>query len=306
MTKNNKLMKKLHYLILPMMVLAVYACSRRTENSKPKLVLTTHKEAIDTMRQVAQKLPMIDEVMENAAPIIPLQIIKEVPQTAFEKIDYSDLLCTTDEDAVQYGRRFDGFYGKDNYRIEMYFGKVTQDPNRKNVYLVEGKSRYKKTVVPFEGEIVFEKATLIKDPNMQDLENVIDDESEMNSNQFTALEGTFKLKENASLNSSGIFEGKVFMDILTKKKGDTQLWYYSPESKAQGGGFKFDGNWTSYKTGSQKHIVWAKDIFNFADSILEKFSIGEREVEINPKYRHLGWDKYWENDEWWSDAKVVQ
>jgi hypothetical protein len=299
-------MKKLRYIILPMMVLAVYACSRRTENSKPKLVLTTHKEAIDTMRQVAQKLPRIEEIMENGAPIIPLQTVKEVPQTAFEKIDYSDLLCTTDEDAVQYGRRFDGFYGKDNYRIEMYFGKVSQDPNRKNVYLVEGKSRYKKTIVPFTGEIVFEKATLIKDPNMQDLENVIDDESEMNSNQFTALEGTFKLKENASLNSSGIFEGKVFMDILTKKKGDTQLWYYSPESKAQGGGFKFDGNWTSYKTGSQKHIVWAKDIFNFADSILEKFSIGEREVEINPKYRHLGWDKYWENDEWWSDAKVVQ
>jgi hypothetical protein len=299
-------MKKLLYIILPIMILAIYACSRRAENSKPNIKLMTHKEAIDTMRQVAQKLPRIEEIMENGTPPIPLKIVKEIPQAAFEKIDFSNLLCNPDEDAIQYGRRFDGFYGKDNYRIEMYFGKVTQDPNRKNVYLVEGKSRFKKTIIPFEGEIVFDKATLIKDPNMQDLENIIDDESEINSNQFTALEGIFKLKEDARLNSSGVFEGRVFMDILTKKKGDTQLWFYSPESKAQGGGFKFDGNWTSYKTGSQKHIVWAKDIFNFADSILEEFSIGEREVEINPKYRHLGWDKYWENDEWWSDAKVVQ
>jgi hypothetical protein len=300
-------MKKLRYLILPMMVLAVYASSRRTENSKPKLVLTTHKEAVDTMRQVAQKLPMIEEIMENAAPIIPLQTVKEVPQMAFEKIDYSDLLCTTDEDAVQYGRRFDGFYGKDNYRIEMYFGKVSQDPNRKNVYLVEGKSRYKKTIVPFEGEIVFEKATLIKDPNTEEEAGKITKTAiPMKTNEFVSLEGKFTLKEDARLNSSGIFEGKVFLEFNTTELNDTQLWFYSPESKAQGGGFKFEGNWTSYKTGSQKHIVWAKDIFNFADSILEKFSIGEREVEINPKYRHLGWDKYWENDEWWSDAKVVQ
>ena len=34
--------------------------------------------------------------------------------------------------------------------------------------------------------------------------------------------------------------------------------------------------------------------------------MGEREVEINKEYRHLGWDNFWENDEWWVDAKDKQ
>jgi len=48
-------------------------------------------------------------------------------------------------------------------------------------------------------------------------------------------------------------------------------------------------------------VLASQDLFIFANDILEDFSFGEREIEINKKYRALGWDNYWENEEWWND-----
>ena len=42
----------------------------------------------------------------------------------------------------------------------------------------------------------------------------------------------------------------------------------------------------------------------FANNILADFSYGERDIQINEKYVHLGWDNYWEQDEWWVDSKT--
>jgi hypothetical protein len=81
-----------------------------------------------------------------------------------------------------------------------------------------------------------------------------------------------------------------------------ELWYFS-DTPNRGSGIRYDGIWKSYKTGKTKPVIWAKDIFRFANDILKDFSVGEREVEINPIYRNLGWDDYWENMEWWVDTK---
>ena len=44
----------------------------------------------------------------------------------------------------------------------------------------------------------------------------------------------------------------------------------------------------------------------FANDILKDFSYGEREIEINPKYRKLGWADFWQSEEWWvSDKKSM-
>ena len=66
-----------------------------------------------------------------------------------------------------------------------------------------------------------------------------------------------------------------------------------------------EGTWTNYKTAEVKPIICALDLFMFANDILEDFSYGEREIEINENYRKLGWDTYWENDEWWSETETV-
>jgi hypothetical protein len=71
-----------------------------------------------------------------------------------------------------------------------------------------------------------------------------------------------------------------------------------------GGGYRMDGTWTSYvKKDLVKPVILAHDLFRFANDILKDFSYGEREVEINPKYRSLGWESFWENDEWWNEAE---
>ena len=62
--------------------------------------------------------------------------------------------------------------------------------------------------------------------------------------------------------------------------------------------------WTSYKNKSLvKPVIWAADLFRFANDILKDFSIGERDVEINKQYRSLGWDDFYENNEWWNKAE---
>jgi len=49
-------------------------------------------------------------------------------------------------------------------------------------------------------------------------------------------------------------------------------------------------------------VLWSRDLFRFANDILQDFSYGEREIEINPKYRNLGWDNFWDGEEWWHDS----
>ena len=65
-----------------------------------------------------------------------------------------------------------------------------------------------------------------------------------------------------------------------------------------------EGTWTSYtKKDMVKPFIIADDFFAVANGIIKDFSYGEREVEINPKYRSLGWETLWENDEWWHEAE---
>jgi len=51
-----------------------------------------------------------------------------------------------------------------------------------------------------------------------------------------------------------------------------------------------------------KPVLFARDLFAIANDILSDFSYGEREVEINKKYRHLGWDNFWDGKEWWVET----
>jgi hypothetical protein len=44
------------------------------------------------------------------------------------------------------------------------------------------------------------------------------------------------------------------------------------------------------------------DLEEISRDIVPDFNIGERGFMLNPKYAHLGWDKYWQNDEWWADS----
>ncbi|MFN8353536.1 MAG: hypothetical protein U0Y10_03745 [Spirosomataceae bacterium] len=260
----------------------------KSSQAKAKtLKLQTHKEAIDTLRK-------------NDSTAIPIQYAKILPDSTLKILKQYNLasLWANPDTAFADANRFDGFYGTDHYRIEMFFSEVRQDTELPHTFYVKGKSRFKKNITPFSGEIKVESISILKDPNI-----AMDD---MDAQQVYTLKGSFQLKEDSTRQGSGIFAGNVFMDFSVSKTEEPQLWFFTPSTAAQGGGFKFQGNWTSNKTQASKPVIWAKDLFMFANNILKNFSIGERDVEINPKYRHLGWDNYWEFEEWWVDTKPLQ
>jgi hypothetical protein len=284
-------------LILLLGVLVWGSCTRNAkESAKPTAIpikLTTHKDAIDSLRK------------DTTAPLKALQITPLSPQKAsafYQNHDLSPLMYFADaEDG--HANRFDGFYGNDHYRIEFYFAEIKQDSLQPNVYHITGKNRFKKNVTPFEGTITFNQLATFKDPNLNE-EHYEHDEFELKE-AYTA-EAAFELKENPSVKGSGVFSGKMFIDFFERKDGNIELWYFSSNAPAQASGFKFEGSWSNYKNTLTKPVVWARDLFAFSNNILTDFSIGEREVEINKKYRHLGWETYWENEEWWNDSPTIQ
>lgn len=246
--------------------------------------LITHKEAVDTL------------LADSAAPLKPL-IFKTLD--AFALVD----VCKKHHlDSLFYSEGqwpVNGFYGEDRYRIEFLFTEVKQDEQDPTLYYIKGKNRHKKVISLFEGKMKLTQLRSFKDPNM-DAEEV----SEMGIKDRYAVEGLFELQETDKANPySGVFKGTMKMEFSLAEDGVAGLWYYSNQLPSGGAGYRFDGNWTSYTQPNMvKPVIWAADIFRIGNDILKDFSVGERDVEINESYRKLGWDNFWENDEWWTKA----
>lgn len=279
--------------ILLILSITYYSCSRNSQD-KTKLAakLTTHKEAIDSLR--------IDNIAEK--PLRLTNLTKKQVKDSLLALDLSNLFASKNPEEG-FSNRFDGLYGKDNYRIEMFFAEATKDAENATIYHIKGKSRFKNNITPFEGTITIDSLVAFEDPNI-DTTNY-DQESIRHKMLYSAV-GNFVLKEDSTAKGSGIFSGKMTMDFLVRNDNLTELWYFSPQTKSKASGFRFIGEWQSYLTKVSKPVIWAKDLFSFVNEIIKDFSIGERDVEINAKYRHLGWDNYWEMDEWWHEAKSAQ
>lgn len=279
--------------ILLVLSITYYSCSKNSQaKANVAAKLTTHKEAIDSLR--------IDNAVEKS--LVFTKLTKNQVKDSLSAIDLSRLFASSNPEEL-FSNRFDGLYGKDNYRIEIYFAEASKDKENQNVYHIKGKNRFKKTITPFEGTITIDSLIAFEDPNIDTLN--FDQESIKHKVLYSAV-GKFVLKEDSTAKGSGVFSGKITMDFLVRNDNSIDLWYFSPQTQSKASGFRFIGEWQSYQIKAVKPVIWAKDLFSFANEIIKNFSIGERDIEINPKYRHLGWDNYWEMDEWWHDAKPAQ
>jgi hypothetical protein len=241
----------------------------------------THKEAIDTLRA------------DTNAPLQPL-VIKPLDKTAAQTLlsayDLKTLLVKEWPD--------NGFYGTDRYRIEFIFTDAERTINDPSVYRIKGKNRYKNTVSDFAGLIEITGVSEFIDPNLDSL-----DLANMGLKNAYTLSGTFRFDEDSTLNTSGAFLGTFKLDFSVNDKGEAESWYFSTDTPTKAAGYVFDGNWGSYKNKTTtKPVLFARDLFAIANDILTDFSYGEREVEINKKYRHLGWDNFWDGKEWWVET----
>ena len=188
-----------------------------------------------------------------------------------------------------------GFYGPDHYRMEMVLTKVTRDPANFNRYLVEGKDRYKGIVTPLTGTIDLTRVWTRQDSVEKERgkwELVI---------AYAAL-GSYELREDPTTKGAGVFRGKVAADITPNDKGEMVSAFVS-DSPTKNGSITYEGTWTSLVTGQQKAATWVENIMEYQGlKIMDDLFIGERDPSINPKYAKLGWNKYWENDEWWVES----
>ncbi len=255
-------------------------------DEKPiEMARQTHHEAIDTL------------LADSTAPTKPLVLKTLDPAAAKALLDSVDLKTLLQKEWPD-----NGFYGTDHYRIEFVFNDVEKTVNDSRVYRIAGKNRFKKTVSKYAGMIEVTDVVEFTDPNL-DAEAIANMDV---AHAFTA-QGTFRFHEDSTLRTSGLFAGTFKIDFAILKTGEVQAWYYSYQTPTKGAGYVFEGNWSSYTQKiAAKPVFFARDFFMVANDILAEFSYGEREVEINPKYRHLGWDNFWEGEEWWTEgaAKV--
>jgi len=259
--------------------------AKQTVKETDPTPLVTHAEGADTLRD--------ESITESEVKPIKLKWLNSAGMHGLlDTLDLSDIVVSHDWAEL-------GFYGEDRYKIEFYFSEVTKDEKDPFLYHVVGKNRHKKVVSEFKGTFRIDSLAQVTDPNL-DTEEVGD----MGVQRIYSANGKFTLAEDSLKKYSGRFTGKMQMDFGSYDKAPIELWYFS-ETPNQGSGIRYDGIWTSYKTGKSKPVIWSKDLFRFANDILEEFSIGERDVEINEKYRKLGWDNFWENEEWWAESKKV-
>ncbi|RSK45058.1 hypothetical protein [Hymenobacter rigui] len=123
-------------------------------------------------------------------------------------------------------------------------------------------------------------------------------------NAYSSL-GTFTLREDASYKGAGVFNGEVLIDFSVDERGNLKPFSRNIKQNTRGGYVLFKGTWMNAESRQQKPVLWVQNIFDYQQDIFRDFIIGERDIDFNPKYAKLGWDTYWQNEEWWAEPGQV-
>ncbi|WP_201980249.1 hypothetical protein [Hymenobacter rubidus] len=224
-----------------------------------------------------------------------------------QRCDFSSLLQTVRTGTARYNSHVqNGFFGSNHYRIEMVLTEVRRDSVQPTVYYLRGKDRYQGVITPFAGTVTI--THLFSQPRysaqqIAEVKAEFGEELRNEADMYSAL-GDFELREDKTRRGNGIFRGRLAIDWALQKDGSVELSMRNGQAASQGGEIKYEGRWTSAATHRTRPVVWVENLVSYVESqhVLDEFNIGEREVVINPKYAHLGWNTYWENDEWWADS----
>ncbi|MCA8829918.1 hypothetical protein [Hymenobacter pini] len=243
----------------------------------------------------------VTETIAPAATPAAAPALSAEEQKFFKDYDLSSLIAKEADDSEV----MNGFYGADHYRIEFAMLEVRRDPANPMHYFVKGKNRFKKAVTPFQGDILFTQlggqALVKKAPeylSAKDAKKYLADANAINA--YTTL-GKFTLREDVSYKGAGVFEGEVMVDFSVAERGEVEAYCRDDKQNTRGGFVVFDGTWTNPETKQQKPVLWVQNVFEYQQDIFRDFMVGERDRDFNPKYAKLGWDTYWQNEEWWAE-----
>lgn len=203
---------------------------------------------------------------------------------------------------------YEGFFGPDHYHFAMAFTQVKRDPANPAVYHVRGKSRYRKNIRPFSGTLTVRKLVDLSYPGfLQDMATDDSNAADSLSGRTYTAHAQVQLREERKENS-GIFEGELLLDfyvVPAKKPGYVTVFDHEGLEEGlptRGCGLLLRGNRLNVSTGQVKSFTVAPWVSAVAVDVFKDFMLDERMGEINPKYARLGWNEFWNNDEWWADS----
>jgi len=241
-----------------------------------------------------------------AAPAPPEKEALSIPPF-LAKHDMAGLLQTvTAGKPIAEPHVYNGFYGPDRRRIELAFTEVTRSKTRPNEYAIQGKSRYKSVITPFAGTLVLTR--VVGQPHFSKKELAGTDDPlgyiapTLDKEPMYTVVGSFVLREDSTHKDAGVFQGSAALDVHPDPTSGLRLESRTGRTLTRGGEAKFAGTWTPYGTGSPKPVVWVENIFVYGAHVFSNFTLGDRDIDFNPKYAKLGWNTYWTNDEWWVDG----
>jgi hypothetical protein len=197
-------------------------------------------------------------------------------------------------------RPMEGFYGPPYYRISFYFGTVTRDPARPNLFHVTGLDRYKKVITPFSGTITVHALRPFTQGMFLDAAPV--DSAAL---AYTAV-ARFALNEDPTTKGAGNYAGQALLDFYIDSQQHLQMAISHPmaseHNPTRGAGLIFRGSHVSNQTGQRKSVAFSTDYSMVVPDALAKLGLGDRSEEVNPNHARLGWNEAWENEEWWAKS----
>lgn len=215
----------------------------------------------------------------------------------------------------------EGVFGLDHYRFELVINKVLRDSQRPDHYWVRGKCHYRKNVRPFTGLLIVRELDFLTPPFEDDDGTIVPDirpdsispnsfmarrERIINKVDYYQLRAELQIAEHPAANS-GELHGEALLNFYVAPPG--RLGYVqAPMRNTDGiwreGALLLRGTRRNLTTRQLKKFIVSDNVFVAEADVYEDFGIGDcgYEIEINPKYKHLGLNERWENEEWWADS----
>jgi hypothetical protein len=296
-------MKKLLYLLL---VAELSACQSRLAGQRVTASADASKPLMrgDTLPDI--QVPVWhDYIVRDNIVSTPVTELVEIAQF-FQRYKLTDLLQTATGSKRDY--TLNGFRGAAKYRTEVVVQQARQDAQNPAVYYLSGLSRTKEQIVPFEGQVTLETLSREPLPTEDDLTSV--KEWSMSAlpvgwvaNPANEPVARYAVGARVALQEKNQrFTGTLVMELALTKGGRLKIDNPFLHGPSQGGGLKYEGSWVPSRGGRPQPAVWVSSIIGYSPNIFGDLVIGEREIAVNPKYARLGWNTFWQNDEWWTDS----
>lgn len=191
-----------------------------------------------------------------------------------------------------------GIFGYDGRRLEFVFLSVQPDGKSPGRYLVAGKFRCYDDVTPFRGSIEVQQVQRLP-------AEAAGQEEDARTPAVYCATGSFALQATSSHGLGGRFDGRLALDFRVGSNGRAALAEYTANTLTRRGGLLFDGEWRDGPAGDPVPAVW-KQGTAVTWQVLTRFGIGDRSGGISPRYARVGWNTYWQNDEWWAEKQVAK